>query len=248
MKAVLIDDEKNNLINLQELLSVYCPQLTVSATAMNAEEGIDAIRMHRPALVFLDIQLPHKNGFDMLLELRQYDFEVIFVTAFDQYAIQAMRFAAVDYLLKPIDIAELQAAVSRAVKQYEMKVQNRQLENLLDLLKNQQNKQEQRIALNGIKETRFVKPADIIRCESANNYTTFFLQDGDSLVVSKPIYEYEDLLKDHGFIRCHQSHLVNKRFVKSWKKEYGDFLLLASGAEVPVSRNKKEQVRSELQA
>jgi len=248
MKVILIDDEKHNLNNLQELLNAYCPQLTVVDTALNAEEGINKIRMHRPALIFLDIQMPQKNGFEMLSELHQYDFEVIFVTAYDQYAIQAMRFAAVDYLLKPIDIAELQGAVNRAVKQYQMKVQNRQLENLVNLLQNYQNKEGQRIALNGMKETRFVKPAEIIRCQSSNNYTTFFLLDGMSLVVSKPIYEFQDLLKDYGFVRCHQSHLVNKKFVKSWKKEYGDFLLLTDGAEIPVSRNKKEQIKSELQA
>jgi len=248
MKVILIDDEKHNLNNLQKLLNAYCPQLIVVDTALNAEEGINKIRMHRPALVFLDIQMPQKNGFEMLGELHEYDFEVIFVTAYDQYAIQAMRFAAVDYLLKPIAIDELQGAVNRAAKQYQMKVQNRQLENLVNLLQNQQNKEEQRIALNGMKETRFVKPAEIIRCQSSNNYTTFFLLEGESLVVSKPIYEFQDLLKDYGFVRCHQSHLVNRKFVKSWKKEYGDFLLLTNGSEVPVSRNKREQIKIELQA
>jgi len=183
----------------------------------------------------------------LLKELNTYDFEVIFVTAHDQYAIRAMRFAAVDYLLKPIDINELQSAVDRAMKRQQLKEQNRQLENLIDLLKSRQNKEDQRIALNTLKETRFVKTGEIIRCESSNNYSTFYLQDGEALLVCRPIFEFEEILKDYGFIRCHQSHLVNKKFIKSWKKEYGDFLLLMNGNEVPVSRNKKEAVKKALE-
>jgi len=246
IKAVLIDDEKHNLSNLQELLGVYCPQISVCETALNAEDGKTIILKHQPDIVFLDIQMPGQTGFDLLRGLSHYDFEVIFVTAHDQYAIQAMRFAAIDYLLKPIDIAELQSAVDRAIKRCRLKAQNRQLENLIDLLKSQQNKEDQRIALTTLKETRFVKTSEIMRCESSNNYSTFFLQDGEALLVCKPIYEFEEILKDYGFVRCHQSHLVNKKFIKSWKKEYGDHLLLFNGAEIPVSRNKKDAVRKAL--
>ncbi|MEO6981118.1 MAG: LytTR family DNA-binding domain-containing protein [Mucilaginibacter sp.] len=246
IRAVLIDDEKHNLANLQELLHTYCPEVTICDTALSADEGATIILKHRPDIVFLDIQMPGKTGFDLLRGLTSYDFEVIFVTAFDQYAIQAMRFAAIDYLLKPIDINDLQAAVDRAIKKCRVKAQNLQLENLIHLLKGQQNKDEQRIALNTLKETRFVKTGEIVHCESSNNYTTFFLLDGEQLLVCKPIYEYEEILKDYGFIRCHQSHLVNKKFVKSWKKEYGDFLLLFNGNEIPISRNKKEAVKKAM--
>jgi len=247
MKAVLIDDEKHNIDNLRELLSTYCPQVGIIGTAANADDGKTLIMRARPDIIFLDIQMPQKNGFDLLKELNTYDFEVIFVTAHDQYAIRAMRFAAVDYLLKPIDINELQSAVDRAMKRQQLKEQNRQLENLIDLLKSRQNKEDQRIALNTLKETRFVKTGEIIRCESSNNYSTFYLQDGEALLVCRPIFEFEEILKDYGFIRCHQSHLVNKKFIKSWKKEYGDFLLLMNGNEVPVSRNKKEAVKKALE-
>ena len=247
MKAILIDDEKHNIDNLRELLNAYCPQVEIAGTASNAHEGKRLIMQVQPDLVFLDIQMPQKSGFDLLKELNSYDFEVIFVTAHDQYAIQAMRFSAVDYLLKPIDINELQSAVDRALKRHRLKEQNRQLENLIDLLKSRQNKEDQRIALNTLKETRFVKTGEIIRCESSNNYSTFYLQAGEQLLVCRPIYEFEELLKDYGFIRCHQSHLVNKTFIKSWKKEYGDFLLLTSGDEVPVSRNKKDIVKKALE-
>lgn len=247
VKAVLIDDEKHNLDNLQEMLRIYCPEVEIAGTALNTEDGKSIIQKYSPALVFLDIQMPQKSGFDLLKELNQRDFEVIFVTAYDQYAIQAMRFSAVDYLLKPVDIKELQAAVTRAIKQWHRKLQNQQLENLVELLKGHENKQDQRIALTTLKEIRFVKTGEIIRCESSNNYTTFFLLE-EELLVCKPIYEFEEILKDYGFIRCHQSHLINRKFVKSWKKEYGDYLLLSNGIEVPISRGKKDLVKNALSA
>lgn len=246
IKAVIIDDERHNLDNLQELLNTYCPQVTIADTARSADEGKTIILKNQPDLLFLDIQMPGKNGFDLLRELNNYDFEVIFVTAYDQYAIQAMRFSALDYLLKPIDINELQAAVDRAIKKCKLKVQNQQLENLIHLLKSQQNKEEQRIALTTLKETRFVKTGDIVRCESSNNYSTFYLNNDEELLVSRPIYEFEEILAGYGFIRCHQSHLVSKKYVRSWKKEYGDYLLLINGTEIPVSRNKKDLVKKAL--
>jgi two-component system LytT family response regulator len=245
-KALIIDDEEHNLHNLHALLTQYCPQVAVCGTALHAESGRLLLHQHQPDLLFLDIQMPGENGFDLLRSLNSYDFEVIFVTAYDQYAIQAMRFAAVDYLLKPVDITELQLAVTRAIQQRQLKVQNRQVENLLQLLQERQNNEEQRITLSTSKEKRFVKTNQIVRCESSNNYTTFFLDDGEELLVSKPIYEYNDLLKDFGFLRCHQSHLVNKNFIKSWRKDTGDFLLLSNGTQVPVSRAKKDEMKKAL--
>ena len=240
MKAILVDDEPNNLVNLEQLLKTYCPGVEIIATAMDAAAGKAAILQHHPELVFLDIQMPGKNGFDLLRELQQYDFEVIFVTAFDQYAIQAVRFAAVDYLLKPVNIEELQSAVGRASARSREKKKNLQLENLIQLL--QEQKDDHRIALTTMKETRFIRTQDIMRCESSNNYTLFFLSNGEKLTASRPIFEYEELLKGYGFIRCHQSHVVNRKYVKSWVKEDGGFLLLENGHLVPVSKNKKEIV------
>ena len=246
MKAVLIDDEPHNLQNLQALLEIYSPQVEVCALALNAEQGKTALYTHRPDLLFLDIQMPGQDGFALLRSLADYDFEVIFVTAYDQYAIQAMRFSAVDYLLKPVDIGELQAAVARASQRRQLKVQSQQVANLMQWLQAQARKEELQIALSTTQETRFVKTSEIIRCESSNNYTTFFLSDGTKLLISKPIYEYDDLLSGYGFLRCHQSHLVNKTYIKSWKKDYGDFLLLANGTQVPISRGKKEAIKKAL--
>jgi two-component system LytT family response regulator len=240
MRAVLIDDEKNNLDNLRQLLAAYCPSVEVTGIAMNAIEGKKVIHEQKPDLLFLDIQMPQKTGFDLLRELDNYSFEVIFVTAYDQFAIQAVRFAAVDYLLKPVNIEELQAAVDRAESRSRQKKQNQQLENLLQLLN--QKKDEHRIALATLKETRFVNTGSIVRCESSNNYTSFFLKDGEKLIVSKPIYEFEELLAGYGFIRPHQSYLVNLRYIKSFLKEDGGTLLMEDGVQVPVSRSKKEDV------
>jgi len=246
MKAILIDDEPHNLSNLRSLLATYCPSVEVCAVALNAEEGKKALSKHQPDLLFLDIQMPEQDGFELLRSLAECDFEVIFVTAYDQYAIQAMRFSAVDYLLKPVAISELQNAVERATKQRALKVQNQQIGHLMRWLKAQSQQEELQIALSSWQETRFVKTSEIIRCESSNNYTTFFLTDGSALVVSKPIYEYDDLLSSHGFLRCHQSHLVNKTFIKSWKKDVGDVLLLTNGARVPISRGKKDAIKKAL--
>ena len=246
MNAVLIDDEQNNLDNLSQLLATYCPEVNVLAKARNAAEGKSIILQYQPDLVFLDIQMPGKNGFDLLQSLPECEFEIIFVTAHDQYGIQAVKFSAVDYLLKPIHVDELREAVSKASSKSRLKKKNLQLENLLHLLQQQQHKEEHRIALTTLKETRFIYTRHIIHCQSDNNYSYFFLAGGEKVLVSKPIFEFENLLKDYGFLRCHQSHLVNKRYVKSWMKEDGGWLLLEDGTQVPVSRNKKEFVQEAL--
>jgi len=244
--AILIDDEANNLDNLRRLLTQYCPEVTVIATAMDAAAGKQLITTLHPELVFLDIQMPGTSGLQLLQQLPRHDFQLIFVTAYDHYGIQAVKFAAVDYLLKPISTTELQEAVRKAILRHGEKRRNTQLENLLQLLERQPYKDEHRIALTTLKETRFLYTRQIIRCESDNNYCYFFLDNGEKLLVSKPIYEFEPLLKDYGFIRCHQSHLINKQFVRSWMREDGGYLLLNNGDTVPVSRSKKEAVLQAL--
>jgi len=246
IKGVIIDDEVNNVENLCLLLNSYCPDVEIIATASSADEGKEILQKFKPDLVFLDIQMPGKNAFEMLKELNEFDFEVIFVTAYDKFALQAMKFSAVDYLLKPINTEELQSSVLRAQKRHQLKLQNNQLENLINMIRSQQNKEEHRIGLTTMKETRFVKTSQIVRCESSNNYTSFYLEDGEHILVSKPIYEYEELLSEYGFIRCHQSHIINETFVRSWVKGYGGYLLLHNGTEIPVSRNKKEAVKEFL--
>ena len=245
IRTLIIDDEQHNLDNLQGLLATYCPTVEVVATAMDVDEAVGKIRALQPDLLLLDIHMPRKNGFEVLKALPDQRMEVIFVTAFDQYAIQAIKFSAIDYLLKPVAIDELKAAIAKAGEKLGNR-DNPQVANLLDMLKHQGEKEAHRLALSSVKETRFVRPAEIIRCESSNAYTTFYLATGETVVVSRPIFEYAELLADYGFIRCHQSHLVNRAFVKSLLKEDGGYLLLEDDAKIPISRNKKETVLNKL--
>lgn len=242
IRAIIIDDERNNIDNLAGLLKKHCPEVQIIGSAIDADGGISTINELTPDLLFLDIQMPGKNGFDVLSALPHHQFEVIFVTAFDQYGIQAVKFAAIDYLLKPVDPQELKLSIQKVAEKLGRKKENLQLENLLELLRHKDSKTQHKLALASTKEIQFVNTADIIRCESSNTYTNFFLADDSSILVSKPIFEYDELLIEYGFVRCHQSHLVNTAFVKSWIKEDSGYLLLTNGTRIPVSRNKKDAV------
>jgi two-component system LytT family response regulator len=240
IQAIIVDDEIGNIENLTILLTKHCPKIKVAASATTVEEGLLLIQQIKPGILFLDIQMPGKGGFDLLKSIARPDFEVIFVTAYDQYAIQAIRFSAIDYLLKPVNVHELVNAVDRAMMNAEKKMQNERLENLVGSICN---KNQMRIAIPGNKETLFVSPETILFCKSDNNYTIFYLQNTQKHISSKPIFEYEELLSIHGFIRCHQSYLVNSRFVKSWIKVDGDRLLMEGDHEIPIARNRKEKVK-----
>lgn len=246
MKAILIDDEISNLENLRTLLEKHCPQVTIMATAQNVNDAVNAIEKYLPHLVFLDIQMGEQTGFDVLKLLPKRNFEVIFVTAYDQYGIQAVKFAALDYLLKPIDIDELLNAVNKAQQKLATQIQNVQLDFLLQQIKKPETTVS-KIALPMQSEIRYVALSDIIRCEADNSYTFFFLANGEKILVSKSLKEYADLLTPNGFLRTHQSHLVNPKYVKSWLKEDGGILLLTTGEKIPVSKPNKETVKQTLQ-
>lgn len=246
MKAILIDDEISNLENLRTLLTKHCPQVNIVATAQNVNEAVEAIEKHSPDLIFLDIQMGEQRGFDVLKQLPNRNFEVIFVTAYDQYGIQAVKFAALDYLLKPVDIEELIAAVNKAEQKLAAQTQTAQLDFLLQQIRNPQ-PAISKIALPMQSEIRYIALSEIIRCEADNTYTFFFLANEEKILVSKSLKEYADLLKPNGFLRTHQSHLVNPAFVKSWLKEDGGILLLISGDKIPVSKPNKEAVKLALQ-
>ncbi|WP_140485917.1 LytR/AlgR family response regulator transcription factor [Flavobacterium sp. GSA192] len=247
IRGIIIDDESHNIINLQRLLEKYCPEVNIVGSSSDPNKGITLIQNNKPDLVFLDIQMPEKDGFQLLQELNSYDFEVIFVTAFSQYGIQAIKFSAIDYLLKPIDIEELKKAVTKTKEKLQNKKQNLQLQNLLyHLQENQSNSEHHRIAISSLKEIRFIYVKNIIRCESDNSYTLFFTDEGEIIISTLPIYEYDKILSVYGFIRSHQSHLVNKKYVKSLLKEDGDVLLLYDLTRIPVSRQKKDFVKKKL--
>ena len=246
MRAILIDDEISNLENLRALLEKHCPQVTIVATAQNVSDAVDAIEKYSPQLVFLDIQMGEQTGFDVLKLLPKRNFEVIFVTAYDNYGIQAVKFAAFDYLLKPVDIDELISAVNKAEHKLATQIQTSQLDFLLQQLKKPETNAS-KIALQMQSEIRYVTLSEIIRCEADNTYTYFFLANSEKILVSKSLKEYADLLRPNGFLRTHQSHLVNPKYVKSWLKEDGGVLLLTSGEKIPVSKPNKETVKQALQ-
>ena len=249
MNALLIDDEQNNIDNLSFLLEKHCRPVHILGSAKSAEIARTKIEALQPDILFLDIQMPEEDGFSLLKSLPPSQLEtldVIFVTAFDHYGIKAIKFSALDYLLKPIDVNELRNAVQKAQIRLQTKQRNRLLENLLEVVDRNADKKTHRIALPSLHENRLVNIQDIICCESSNNYTHFFLANGEKILVSKPIYEYDALLADYGFLRCHRSHLVNSRHVQALLHEDSGYLRLSNGEKIPISRLKKEEVKNKL--
>ncbi|MES2829495.1 MAG: LytTR family DNA-binding domain-containing protein [Bacteroidota bacterium] len=242
IKALIVDDEANNIENLQLVISKFCPDIWVAGSARNAKEGLMLIESVEPDLIFLDIQMPEQSGFDLLSAVPKVNFEVIFITAYDKYGIQAIKFSALDYLLKPINIEEFKTAIAKARERIELKKQSQNISNLLDYIKAGA-KEVLKIALPTLKETMYVKTTDIVRCEASNNYTTFYLKTGEQVLVCKTLKEFSDLLVPHRFIRTHQSHLVNIDFVKSYLKEDGGTILLTDLTKIPISRQNREKVK-----
>ncbi len=244
MKAIIVDDELHNIENLAAILQKVSQEVTIAGTADNIAAAAKLIAEKNPELVFLDIQMGSETGFDLLQRIPQRNFEVIFVTAYDKYGIQAVKYAALDYILKPIDIDELQLAVKKARHKIASQQNNRQLDFLMEYIK--QNDKPAKIALPQQNEIRYVAVKDIVRCEANNAYTYFYFVNRDKILISKPLKEYEELLAPHGFIRAHQSHLVNPAFVKSLLKEDGGILLMNDGTKIPVSKARKDFVKDSL--
>lgn len=245
MRVILVDDEVANLENLGILLSKNCPEVKVVAVANTIEDAFTKVNLHNPDLLFLDIQMGKTTGFDLLNLLDERPFEVIFVTAYDNYGIQAVKFAALDYLLKPVDPAELSLAVSKAEERIKSRINGEQLNFLLNQIKRTE-PNAPKIALPQQNEIRYVSVDEIVRCTADNTYTFFNLSSGEKILISKPLKEYSDLLKPQGFVRVHQSHLVNPKFVKSWLKEDGGTLLMNDGNKIPVSKPNREMVKAVL--
>lgn len=245
MRALIVDDEISNQENLQQLLSTYADDVQVVALAGDVAEAAAAMKQHRPDLVFLDIQLHGQSGFDLLKQLDEVSFAVIFVTAYDHYGIQAVKFAALDYLLKPIDIDELTAAVAKARKAILQTKKNERLDHLLEYLKDDK-QVSPRIALPMFGETRYVNVHDITRCEADNTYTRFFLANGEQVLVSKTLKEYADMLARYNFLRTHQTHLINTAYIKSWIREDGGSLLLNDNTKIPISKVNRAKVKDIL--
>ncbi len=239
INAILIDDEKNALEVLQMQLTQFCKEVNIVATANGGLKGIEAIKKYNPDLVFLDIEMPHKNGFDVLTETSQFNYDVVFTTAYDQFAIKAFKFSAIDYLLNPIDIVELQQAVEKA----KQKKGNTNLDEKIKLLFSQlqpQQKLTNKIALPIGDAMQLTEPDEIIRCESDSNYTHIFLANGKKITLAKTLKEVEENISGNPFYRIHQSHLINMNHVNKYIKGDSPYVVMKDGTQIAISRNKKE--------
>ena len=240
IKAILVDDEPRGLLSLHKLLEINCPEVEVISTCSNAEEALMKIQQLQPNLVFLDIAMPGKTGFDLLKELPSISFEIIFVTAHNNYLVQAFHFSAVDYLLKPVDDDLLKAAVKRAGKRIEEKSGNPQLDIFLSNIQQRNGSQKMKLCIPSLKGFQVVEIMDIIYCEANGNYTQFHLGNRSPIVASKAIHEYEELLRDSSFVRVHKSCIINLEHVKEYIRGEGGSIILSDNTEVEVSRRKKD--------
>lgn len=239
IKAILIDDIEQARNTLKRDLQEYAPEIEVIGEASGVVEGAKLLRKVQPNIVFLDIQMQDGSGFDLLDMLPEIPFKIIFITASDAHAIKAFRYAAIDYLLKPVDPDELMQALARFKEQQTDEQAKYKLLN--DSLKNH-NKPSERLALHSQDKIHIVSIADIIRCESSVNYTIFYFADNKEMVVTKTLKEFEDLLSEQKFFRVHHSHLVNARYIREFVKSEGGHLILQNGTMVPVSTRKRAEV------
>ena len=244
LKAIIVDDEPYCCESLATLLERFCPEVKISAICNSGKEALSAIQEIKPHLVFLDIEMPYMNGFELLEKLPVIDFELVFTTSYDQYAIKAFRFSALDYLLKPIDREELQKAVKKVVDRKHSPIPQ-QLEILLQKI-NHPNIPIQRIALPTMEGLQLVPVNSIISCASEGNYTIFLMKDKQKIVVSRPLKEVEEMLAEHSFFRVHYSYLVNMNEIEKFIKTDGGYLIMSDGSSVDVSRSKKEILLKKL--
>ncbi len=240
IKALIIDDEYVSRNVLKKLLDINCPEVEVVAESTNATDGKNEIERLQPQLVFLDISMPGKSGLDMLKEITDIKFNIIFVTAFHEYTIQAIRFSAIDYLLKPVDKNELIQAIERVKAKISSIEDPPPVQAFLHNLQTNQTQQEMQLCVPGIKGFQIIKIKDIIYCEAENTYTTIFLQGNQKLLASRPLIDYELLLQDSSFVRIHKSYLVNIKHLKEYQKGEGGVAVMSDGKHLEVSRRKKE--------
>jgi len=244
IKALIIDDEAAAANVLQLMIERHIPEITQVRLATKISEAHALLQQFQPQIVFLDIMMPEKNGFEFLNEVKHINFEIIFTTAYDEFAIRAIRFSALDYLLKPLNAEELRGAVTRYLDVSQHKRETDAL--LKNLLQNLAKKEEEdfKLAVPTTAGAVFFSPANIVRLEGEGNYTRFFLNDGRKHVSSKTMKEYEEILLQHNFLRIHKSHLVNKNCIEQFNNEGS--VVLKDKTLLPVSRQRKQQVAAAL--
>ena len=237
INCIILDDEQKNVQLLSHMLAQHCPQVNVLAAETNARKGIGLIQELKPQLLFLDIEMPHLNGFDTLKHLEPVSFEVIFVTAYGKYAVEAFEHQAAGYVTKPVNTEKLVAAVNMAMQRIEQKNINKNLFTLLE--QNTRQAAPDKIPLSTSSGLMFVKIGDILYCESSGNYTHFFMQDEKKILVSRQLGEYEKLLPEN-FIRIHDKYIINLQYIKEYIKGSGGEVVLENGKELPVASRRKE--------
>jgi two-component system LytT family response regulator len=237
IRAVIIDDEQESRNAISNILKNFCDGVTVVGQAENVNGGVKVISEEKPDVIFLDIQMPDGTGFDLLERTKGQNYQVIFVTAYDRFALKAIKFSALDYLLKPVDPQQLIDAVNK-IKEPGLDVESI-THKIQTLLRNKNGFE--RITLPTFEGYRFINIKDIIRCEADNNYTNFYLNSGEKILVTKTLKEYDDTLSGLDFVRVHQSHLVNIKFVDRYIKGDGGTIVMADGSEVDVSRRRKDE-------
>jgi two-component system LytT family response regulator len=244
IRAIIVDDEQHCIDALQTMLEKKCPGVEVIGTAKSVKEAKEQIDERHPDLVFLDVEMPYQNGFELLKQFEKVSFDVIFTTAYEQYALKAIKFNALDYLLKPFSIKELQDALEKSRERKGNRVKDMGSQTPMDVfLQNMKTMQQshKKIALPTINGLVFMPVQNIVRCESTGNYTRIFFTDKKNLMVSRPLKEFEELLSDVDFFRVHNSHLINMQQMQSYIQGEGGFALMSDGTQVEVSRRRKAE-------
>ncbi|MDX1477546.1 MAG: LytTR family DNA-binding domain-containing protein [Saprospiraceae bacterium] len=239
IKAVIIDDETHSIETLKWKIEQFCDGVQILATFNDPEEGLAYLKEHDIDLLFLDIEMPKLNGFDVLSNLDTISFDVVFTTAYDEFGIKAIKFSALDYLLKPIQPQELQRAIEKHQNKAQPAISSEQLQVLFSNIGGE-GRGPAKIALATKERIEFVKPEEIVSCESDSNYTLVYLVGGRKRIISRTLKDFEDMLGAHNFFRSHHSHLVNLSHIKEYVRSEGGYLLMTDDRIVPVSRSRKE--------
>ncbi|MEP6712258.1 MAG: LytTR family DNA-binding domain-containing protein [Ferruginibacter sp.] len=240
LKAIIIDDEPDNVKLLALQLKMYCPQVQVLAECTESEEGYSKIKELQPDLVFLDIEMPIINGFQLLEKIGNINFSLVFVTAYDQFAVKAFRFSALDYLLKPIDGKDLKAAVEKAENR--LWPQTQQLNLLKQQLQNGDKVLPDKIALPYQNGVTFAEIKNVVYCESDNNYTRIHTVDGNQYMVAKTLGDIQEVLEERNFLRVHRQYLINLNHIKKYVRGEGNYVILSNNQSIPVARNQKDKL------
>jgi len=240
IRCVLIDDESNSLEMMEWLLKTYCPQVKIEAMCNSAANGIEAIHKYKPDVVFLDIEMPHMNGFDMLEQFDKISFDIVFCTAYDQFAIKAFRYSALNYLLKPVDPEDLKETIKR-LEEKKAAPSREQIDLLLQNMRQAVRPAVQRIALTANDGMIFVSTEDILYCQAESNYTSVVLKGGKKILISKVLKDIDETLAGGDFFRVHNSYLINLNHISKFVRGEGGYVIMDDGANIGISRSRRQE-------